>query len=98
VYIARDEDNLIEGMSNDLIAEENLLNYESNWTTNYKIVWFVEIKSKIEAYAKLKSISAMSDSEKLKMIFESQKIIIMSEEIDIDIIRLIDNVKKDYYV
>lgn len=84
VYIARDNDELVDGVCNDLIAEESLLCFESNWTKTYKIVWFIEFPNKIEALTKLKTIGIMSDAEKLKMISESQKIIIMSEEFDID--------------
>lgn len=84
VYIARDGDQLIDGVCNDLIAEETLLNYESDWTTNYKIIWFLESKNKIEALGKLRNLSSLSDTEKLKLISESQKIIIMSEDFDID--------------
>jgi hypothetical protein len=84
VYIARDGDQLIDGVCNDLIVEETLLNYESDWTTNYKIIWFLESKNKIEALGKLRNLSSLSDTEKLKLISESQKIIIMSEDFDID--------------
>jgi len=84
VYIARDDENIVEGICNDLIAEDNLLNYENDWATNYKIVWFLETKNKIDALSKLKSISTLSLEEKLDLISESKKIIIMSENHDID--------------
>lgn len=84
VYIARDDENIVEGICNDLIAEDNLLNYENDWATNYKIVWFVETKNKIDALSKLKSISILSLEEKLDLISESKKIVIMSENHDID--------------
>jgi len=84
VYIARDDENIVEGICNDLIAEDNLLNYENDWDTNYKIVWFLETKNKIDALSKLKSISTLSLEEKLDLISESKKIIIMSENHDIN--------------
>ena len=84
VYIARDDENLVEGICNDLIAEDNLLNHENDWNTNYQIVWFIETKNKLEALSKLKSISSLSIEQKLDLISESKKIIIMSENNDID--------------
>ena len=84
VYIARDDEDIVEGICNDLIAEDNLLNYENDWATNYKIVWFLETKNKIDALSKLKSISTLSLEQKLDLISESKKIIIMSENHDID--------------
>lgn len=84
VYIARDEDVFIVGVSNDLISEESLLNYECEWKTNFKIVWFFECKTKIEALSKSKELSLLDDQEKINLISNSQKIIILSDSFEID--------------
>lgn len=84
VYIARDSDNLVVGVCNDLIAEETLLNYENDWATNYKIVWFTKFKTKTEALIKQKDISSLDDEEKNQLILNSQKIIIISDDMEVD--------------
>ena len=84
VYIARDLDNFVVGVCNDLIAEETLLNYENEWTTNYKIVWFTKFKTKTEALIKQKDISSLNDEEKNQLILNSQKIIIISDDMEVD--------------
>ena len=84
VYIARDEDEIVEGICNDLITEDSLLNSENDWKSNYQIVWFIETKNKIDALSKLKSITNLTHEQKLDLISESKKIIIMSEQNDID--------------
>lgn len=84
VYIARDSDNLVVGVCNDLIAEETLLNYENDWSTNYKIVWFTKFKTKTEALIKQKDISSLDDEEKNQLILNSQKIIIISDDMEVD--------------
>lgn len=84
VYIARDLDNLVVGVCNDMIAEETLLNSESDWTTNYRIVWFTKFKTKTEALSKLKDVSSLDDIEKQQLILNSQKIIIISDDMEVD--------------
>ena len=95
VYIARDEDVFIVGVSNDLISKESLLNYECEWKTSFKIVWFLECKTKIEALSKSKELSLLDDQEKINLISNSQKIIILSDsyEIDIDKFPLVNNLR-----
>lgn len=84
VYIARDLNELVVGVCNDLIAEETLLNHENDWATNYKIVWFAKFKTKTEALLKLKDVSSLSDNEKHQLILDSHKIIIINDDIDLD--------------
>ena len=85
VYLAQDNDVILEGITNDLVAEESLINYENNWSTNYKIVWCSdECANKIDALSKLKEISNLELSEKLLLIANSSKIIILKSDLEID--------------
>ena len=85
VYIAKYNDSLVEGITNDLVAEESLLNYESNWTTDYKIAWNSDdFENKISALSKLREISLLSYEEKIYLISQSNKIIILKSDIEID--------------
>ena len=52
VYIARDLESLVVGVCNDVVSEETILYSESEWTTNYRILWFVKFKTKTEALLK----------------------------------------------
>lgn len=84
VYIARDLESLVVGVCNDVVSEETLLNSESEWTTNYRILWFVKFKTKTEALLKFKDVSVLDDIEKNQLILNSQKIIIIEDDMEVD--------------
>ena len=84
VYIARDLESLVVGVCNDVVSEETLLNSESEWTTNYRILWFTKFKTKTEALLKFKDVSVLDDEEKNQLILNSQKIIIIEDDMEVD--------------
>lgn len=95
VYIARDLNDLIVGVCDDIIAEESLLNHEQDWKTDYKIVWFLDCKTKKDAFVKFKEISSLDDFQKIELIASSQKLIIVADDNEIDSVKfpLIKNLR-----
>lgn len=85
VYIARDKDVFLVGTCNDIAAEDTLLNFETNWTTEYKIVWFLECENKIQCLEKYKNISTLTQEELVSLTLNQQKIIIITQSHDIDV-------------
>lgn len=78
VYIALSNDDLLTGITNDLVIEESLLKKELN--DNTLIQWYQEFETKTKALKRLQEINNLSDVDKKLLTSSYGKLIIFKDD------------------
>ena len=79
VYLAKNGEEFITGVCNDLLNEEILLKEELK-CEDFIIGWYQEFNNKVECLKKLKDVNDLTEDEKNFLVFTFSKIIVLKDE------------------